>query len=155
MFLSIYRFIFLYIFWLADIFASVECPDNKNLYLADTILIKLLNLLLGTRQHHTTSGSILFFVLAAHGRKVHKPAVPGSTPGKKKHYHLYTLCPFCCLDFYEIRFVVSITKNVFIRHTFSLLWLPLSNPQSCMLFKPWYVGFLWKWLLSWSPSLYL
>ena len=81
--LSIYRFIFLYIFWLADIFASMECPDSKNLYLADTILIKLLNLLLGARQYHTTSGSILFFVLAAHGRKVHKPAVPGSTPGKK------------------------------------------------------------------------
>ena len=80
--LSIYRSIFLYLFWLADIFASVECPDNKNLYFADTILIKFLNLLLGARQHHTTSGSI-FFVLAAHGRKVRKPAVPGSIPGKK------------------------------------------------------------------------
>jgi len=81
--LSIYRSIFLYLFWLADIFASVGCPDNKNLYLADTILIKLLNLLLGVRQHHTTSGSNFFFVLAAHGRKIRKPAVPGSTPGKK------------------------------------------------------------------------
>ena len=60
-----------------------------------------------------------FFALAAHGRKVRKPAVPGSTPGKKKQYRLYTLCPFCCLGFYEIRFVVSITKNVFIRHAFS------------------------------------
>ena len=48
------------------------------------ILIKLSNLLLGARQHHTTSGSVLFFALAAHGRKVRKPAVPGSTPGKKK-----------------------------------------------------------------------
>ena len=118
--LSIYRSIFLYLFWLADIFASVERPDNKSLHLADTILIKLSNLLLGTRQHHTTSGSVLFFALAAHGRKVRKPAVPGSTPGKKtKQYRLYTLCPFCCLGFYEIRFVVSITKNVFIRHAFS------------------------------------
>jgi hypothetical protein len=68
---------------LADIFASVERPDNKSLHLADMILIKLSNLLLGARQHHTTSGSVLFFALAAHGRKVRKPAVPGSTPGKK------------------------------------------------------------------------
>lgn len=83
--LSIYRSIFLYLFWLADIFASVERPDNKSLHLADTILIKLSNLLLGARQHHTTSGSVLFFALAAHGRKVRKPAVPGSTPGKKKN----------------------------------------------------------------------
>ena len=30
--LSIYRSIFLYLFWLADIFASVECPDNKSLH---------------------------------------------------------------------------------------------------------------------------
>lgn len=82
--LSIYRSIFLYLFWLADIFASVERPDNKSLHLADMILIKLSNLLLGARQHHTTSGSVLFFALAAHGRKVRKPAVPGSTPGKKK-----------------------------------------------------------------------
>ena len=119
--LSIYRSIFLYLFWLADIFASVERPDNKSLHLADTILIKLSNLLLGARQHHTTSGSVLFFALAAHGRKVRKPAVPRSTPGKKKkQYRLYTLCPFCCLGFYEIRFVVSITKNVFVRHAFSL-----------------------------------
>ena len=81
--LSIYRSIFLYLFWLADIFASVERPDNKSLHLADMILIKLSNLLLGARQHHTTSGSVLFFALAAHGRKVRKPAVPGSTPGKK------------------------------------------------------------------------
>ena len=29
--LSIYRSIFLYLFWLADIFASVERPDNKSL----------------------------------------------------------------------------------------------------------------------------
>ena len=43
--LSIYRSIFLYLFWLADIFASVERPDNKNLHLADMILIKLSNLL--------------------------------------------------------------------------------------------------------------
>ena len=119
LYLSIYRSIFLYLFWLADIFASVERPDNKSLHLADMILIKLSNLLLGARQHHTTSGSVLFFALAAHGRKVRKPAVPGSTPGKKKQYRLYTLCPFCCLGFYEIRFVVSITKNVFIRHAFS------------------------------------
>ena len=83
--LSIYRSIFLYLFWLADIFASVERPDNKSLHLADMILIKLSNLLLGARQHHTTSGSVLFFALAAHGRKVRKPAVPGSTPGKKKN----------------------------------------------------------------------
>ena len=82
--LSIYRSTFLYLFWLADIFASVERPDNKSLHLADMILIKLSNLLLGARQHHTTSGSVLFFALAAHGRKVRKPAVPGSTPGKKK-----------------------------------------------------------------------
>ena len=54
--LSIYRSIFLYLFWLADIFASVERPDNKSLHLADMILIKLSNLLLGARQHHTTSG---------------------------------------------------------------------------------------------------
>ena len=81
--LSIYRSIFLYLFWLADIFASVERPDNKSLHLADMILVKLSNLLLGARQHHTTSGSVLFFALAAHGRKVRKPAVPGSTPGKK------------------------------------------------------------------------
>ena len=59
--LSIYRSIFLYLFWLADIFASVERPDNKSLHLADMILIKLSNLLLGARQHHTTSGSVLFF----------------------------------------------------------------------------------------------
>jgi hypothetical protein len=71
--LSIYRSIFLYLFWLADIFASVERPDNKSLHLADMILIKLSNLLLGARQHHTTSGSVLFFALAAHGRKVRKP----------------------------------------------------------------------------------
>ena len=83
--LSIYRSIFLYLFWLADIFASVERPDNKSLHLADMILIKLSNLLLGARQHHTTSGSVLFFALAVHGRKVRKPAVPGSTPGKKKN----------------------------------------------------------------------
>ena len=83
--LSIYRSIFLYLFWLADIFASVERPDNKSLHLADMILVKLSNLLLGARQHHTTSGSVLFFALAAHGRKVRKPAVPGSTPGKKKN----------------------------------------------------------------------
>ena len=38
-----------------------------------------------------------FFALAAHGRKVRKPAVPGSTPGKKKQYRLYTLCP-CCVS---------------------------------------------------------
>ena len=38
---------------------------------------------------------------------------------QKKQYRLYTLCPFCCLGFYEIRFVVSITKNAFIRHAFS------------------------------------
>ena len=95
--LSIYRSIFLYLFWLADIFASVERPDNKSLHLADMILIKLSNLLLGARQHHTTSGSVLFFALAAHGRKVRKPAVPGSTPGKKKQYRLYTLCP-CCVS---------------------------------------------------------
>ena len=68
--LSIYRSIFLYLFWLADTFASVERPDNKSLHLADMILIKLSNLLLGARQHHTTSGSVLFFALAAHGRKV-------------------------------------------------------------------------------------
>ena len=62
----------------------MERPDNKSLHLADMILIKLSNLLLGARQHHTTSGSVLFFALAAHGRKVRKPAVPGSTPGRKK-----------------------------------------------------------------------
>ena len=62
----------------------MERPDNKSLHLADTIFMKLSNLLLGARQHHTTSGSVLFFALAAHGRKVRKPAVPGSTPGKKK-----------------------------------------------------------------------
>ena len=61
--LSIYRSSFLYLFWLADIFASVERPDNKSLHLADMILIKLSNLLLGARQHHTTSGSVLFFLL--------------------------------------------------------------------------------------------
>ena len=44
--LSVYRSIFLYLFWLADIFASVERPDNKSLHLADLILIKLSNLLL-------------------------------------------------------------------------------------------------------------
>ena len=60
--LSIYRSIFLYLFWLADIFASVERPDNKSLHLADMILIKLSNLLLGARQHHTTSGSVLFLL---------------------------------------------------------------------------------------------
>ena len=48
--LSIYPSIFLYLFWLADIFASVERPDNKSLHLADMILIKLSNLLLGARQ---------------------------------------------------------------------------------------------------------
>ena len=37
--LSIYRSIFLYLFCLADIFASVERPDNKSLHLADTILM--------------------------------------------------------------------------------------------------------------------
>ena len=129
--LSIYRSIFLYLFWLADIFASVERPDNKSLHLADMILIKLSNLLLGARQHHTTSGSVLFFALAAHGRKVRKPAVPGSTPGKKKQYRLYTLCPFCCLGFYEIRFVVSITKNVFIRHAFSSSCCCVSPTMRC------------------------
>ena len=47
--------------------------------------------------------------------------LPSQDPhqAKKKQYRLYTLCPFCCLGFYEIRFVVSITKNVFIRHAFS------------------------------------
>ena len=60
--LSIYRSIFLYLFWLADIFASVERPDNKSLHLADMILVKLSNLLLGARQHHTTSGSVLFLL---------------------------------------------------------------------------------------------
>jgi hypothetical protein len=59
------------------------------------------------------------------------------------------------LGFYEIRFVVSITKNVFIRHAFSSSWLPSSNLQSCVLFKPWCVGFLWKRSSSWSPSSYL
>jgi len=58
---------------LADIFASVERPDNKSLHLADVILIKLSNLLLGARQHHTTSGSVLFFALAAHTQQVRKP----------------------------------------------------------------------------------
>ena len=86
--LSIYRSIFLYLFWLADIFASVERPDNKSLHLADMILIKLSNLLLGARQHHTTSGSVLSFALAAHGRKVRKPAVPRSAPES---------CP-CCVS---------------------------------------------------------
>ena len=32
LYLSIYRSIFLYLFWLADIFASVERPDNKSLH---------------------------------------------------------------------------------------------------------------------------
>ena len=94
--LSIYRSIFLYLFWLADIFASVERPDNKSLHLADMILIKLSNLLLGARQHHTTSGSVLFFALAAHGRKVRKPAVPGSTPGKKKTVSPLYSMPLLC-----------------------------------------------------------
>ena len=72
--LSIYRSIFLYLFWLADIFASVECPDNKNLYFADTILIKFLNLLLGARQHHTTSGSIFLFWPLTDGKFANLPS---------------------------------------------------------------------------------
>jgi hypothetical protein len=153
--LSIYRSIFLYLFWLADIFASVERPDNKSLHLADTILIKLSNLLLGARQHHTTSGSVLFLLWPLTDGKFAN--LPSQDPhqAKKKQYRLYTLCPFCCLGFYEIRFVVSITKNVFIRHAFSSSWLPSSNLQSCVLFKPWCVGFLWKRSSSWSPSSYL
>ena len=117
--LSIYRSIFLYLFWLADIFASVERPDNKSLHLADMILIKLSNLLLGARQHHTTSGSVLFLLWPLTDGKFAN--LPSQDPhqAKKKQYRLYTLCPFCCLGFYEIRFVVSITKNVFIRHAFS------------------------------------
>ena len=80
----------------------MERPDNKSPHLADMILIKLSNLLLGARQHHTTSGSVLFFALAAHGRKVRKPAVPGSTPGKKKNSIAFIL---------YVRFVVWVSMK--------------------------------------------
>ena len=82
--LSIYRSIFLYLFWLADIFASVERPDNKSLHLADMILIKAFKFIAWCKAAPHNLRLSSFFALAAHGRKVRKPAVPGSTPGKKK-----------------------------------------------------------------------